>query len=118
MNEPARLRPLPALDQPGDRTFERKPIAIGAILVLEAPAPVDSEDRVKAVAHSWGLSPRELQTLRHLVAGASNKQIASELGCAARTVEVHVARVLRRAGVANRTALVASFWGQQVHEEA
>jgi DNA-binding CsgD family transcriptional regulator len=39
--------------------------------------------------------------------GDSNKLIAAKLGCALRTAEVHVTALLRKAGSATRTELVA-----------
>ncbi|MFN7145599.1 MAG: response regulator transcription factor, partial [Myxococcota bacterium] len=51
------------------------------------------------------------QVLRGVVRGLSNKEIASELGNAEATVEVHVTRLLRKAGAGGRTALVTRFWG-------
>ncbi|MCU0692976.1 MAG: LuxR C-terminal-related transcriptional regulator [Polyangiaceae bacterium] len=43
--------------------------------------------------------------------GLCNKQIAQQLGLSGKTVEIHVTAVLRKAGVSNRTALVARLWG-------
>jgi len=40
------------------------------------------------------LTPRELEVLDLVVAGAANKQISSELGVSTKTVEVHRARVM------------------------
>ena len=58
----------------------------------------------------WHLTPREDQVLEHLVEGLSNKQIASMLGCASRTVDVHVTHLLRKSGASGRAQLIASFW--------
>jgi two-component system, LuxR family, response regulator FixJ len=44
------------------------------------------------------LSPREREVLDALVAGASNKVIAFDLGLSVRTVEVHRARMMERLG--------------------
>jgi two-component system response regulator FixJ len=44
------------------------------------------------------LSPREREVLEALVAGASNKVIAFDLGLSVRTVEVHRARMMGRLG--------------------
>jgi two-component system response regulator FixJ len=44
------------------------------------------------------LSPREREVLDGLVAGASNKVIAFDLGLSVRTVEVHRARMMERLG--------------------
>ncbi len=51
------------------------------------------------------ISDRERQVLLLLVAGRSNREIASELGIIERTVKAHVAQLLRKVGVANRIAL-------------
>jgi two-component system, NarL family, nitrate/nitrite response regulator NarL len=54
------------------------------------------------------LSERELDTLRELGIGQSNKVIANKLGIAEATVKVYVKRVLRKIGVHNRTQ--AALW--------
>ena len=45
------------------------------------------------------LTPRENEILRHVIAGLLNKQIASELGTAEKTVKAHRGRVMRKMGV-------------------
>ena len=57
-----------------------------------------------------GLTPRELEVLRHVVNGRQNKQIAGELGIGLRTVKLHrtnLTRQLRVPSVAELTRLVA-----------
>ncbi|MGD1996657.1 MAG: response regulator transcription factor [Anaerolineae bacterium] len=49
------------------------------------------------------LSPREMEILRHVVRGMSNKEIAYELGISHQTVKNHVTAVLRKMGVSDRT---------------
>jgi DNA-binding CsgD family transcriptional regulator len=49
------------------------------------------------------LSARELDVLRHLAEGASNKTIARMLGISAHTVKFHVAAILEKLGAASRT---------------
>lgn len=56
------------------------------------------------------LPPRERDVLVRLARGLSNKQIASELGIAERTVKVHVGSLFRRIGVADRTS--AALWAR------
>lgn len=51
------------------------------------------------------ISDREREVLRLLIAGCSNREIASELGIIERTVKAHVAQLLRKVGVTNRIAL-------------
>lgn len=48
------------------------------------------------------LSPREREILRGIARGASNKEIAAELGIAETTVKIHVQHVLRKLGVGTR----------------
>ncbi len=48
---------------------------------------------------------RELEVLRLLVLGQPNRQIASRLGVDEGTVKAHMGRLMRKAGVDNRTAL-------------
>ncbi|HUG47085.1 MAG TPA: response regulator transcription factor [Candidatus Limnocylindria bacterium] len=48
------------------------------------------------------LTPRELQVLRSIAHGGSNKEIASDLQLAAGTVKIHVERILRKLAVSNR----------------
>jgi DNA-binding NarL/FixJ family response regulator len=56
------------------------------------------------------LPPRERDVLARLARGLSNRQIATELGIAERTVKVHVGSVFRRIGVADRTS--AALWAR------
>jgi DNA-binding NarL/FixJ family response regulator len=48
---------------------------------------------------------REQEVLRLLVLGHPNRQIASLLGVDEGTVKAHMGRLMRKAGVQNRTAL-------------
>jgi DNA-binding NarL/FixJ family response regulator len=49
------------------------------------------------------LSPREMEVLRLVVEGASNKDIAKTLGVAEITVKLHVSKLLEKLDVADRT---------------
>lgn len=51
------------------------------------------------------ISPREREVLRLIVSGCSNREIADEMGIIEQTVKAHVAQLLRKIGVPNRTAL-------------
>jgi len=54
-------------------------------------------------AHRTDLTRRELEVLRLIAQGMSNRQIASELSVAEKTVKTHVSSVLSKLGVADRT---------------
>jgi DNA-binding NarL/FixJ family response regulator len=55
------------------------------------------------------LSPRMQQTLQHLLAGDSEKQIAHQLGLSRNTVHVYVKALYRGFGVSSRGELLARF---------
>lgn len=50
-----------------------------------------------------GLTPRELDVLRLVAAGQTDREIASELKIGARTVHTHVRSILSKLGVGSRT---------------
>jgi DNA-binding NarL/FixJ family response regulator len=52
------------------------------------------------------LTTRELEVLRHIVAGKSNKEIAAELGLSANTVGVHRANIMDTLGIHKTAELV------------
>jgi len=53
-----------------------------------------------------GLTSRELQVLQRIVAGKSNKEIASELNLSVNTVSVHRANIMDRLGIHKTAELV------------
>ena len=52
------------------------------------------------------LTPREQEVLRYVITGMLNKQIASKLGIAEKTVKVHRGRVMEKLGVDSVAELV------------
>ena len=52
------------------------------------------------------LTQRELEVLQHIVAGKSNKEIASELDLSVNTVSVHRANIMDRLGIHKTAELV------------
>lgn len=57
------------------------------------------------------LTPRQLDVLRLLARGFSNKAIASDLDISESTVKVHIRAIMERTGMLNRTQIVAHFFG-------
>ena len=53
------------------------------------------------------LSERELEVLRLLVAGASNKTIAAQLSLSENTIKTHISRIFAKLGVQSRAEAVA-----------
>ncbi|WP_376792665.1 response regulator [Thermoflexus sp.] len=52
------------------------------------------------------LTPRELEVLRLIAMGYTNRQIAEELGISVRTVETHRANLMGKLGLSSRVELV------------
>ena len=61
-----------------------------------------------------GLSPRELQVLRLVAAGETNKAIAAELVLSERTVDRHVSNIFAKLGVSSRAAATAYAYEHQL----
>jgi FixJ family two-component response regulator len=52
------------------------------------------------------LTPRELEVLRHVIAGRLNKQIAGDIGTVEKTVKVHRSRMMAKMGIRTVAELV------------
>ena len=63
------------------------------------------QDHADAKVVPIRFTARELEVLRLLVLGHPNRQIATALGVDEGTVKAHMGRLMRKAGVDNRTAL-------------
>jgi DNA-binding NarL/FixJ family response regulator len=61
----------------------------------------------EAASKAHGLTARELQVLRLLATGATNRAIASELVVAEKTVDRHVSNIFTKLGVSSRAAATA-----------
>jgi len=57
---------------------------------------------ISASVAADGLTPREIDVLRHLALGRSNRDIAAALDIGDETVKTHVANLLAKLGVENR----------------
>ena len=69
--------------------------AAGAGAAAAQPPPPDELAR-------FGLTDREIEVLRLLAAGHSNKEIGAELFIATKTASVHVSNILAKLGVRGR----------------
>jgi non-specific serine/threonine protein kinase len=77
------------------------PAAVAYALETD-PAPVTSPLKAEA-----GLTPRELEVLRLIAAGESNKQIAAELYLSIRTVERHITNLYTKIGARGKADATA-----------
>jgi DNA-binding NarL/FixJ family response regulator len=67
---------------------------------------LDGEGGGRATSPTKALTPRQLEVLRGVARGLTDKEIASELSLSPRTVEMHVARALASLECANRAEAV------------
>jgi DNA-binding CsgD family transcriptional regulator len=79
-------------------------------LAIDRSATTGTSTRIQTLGAQWRLTARETEVLGHLIRGETNKAISVSLGCAERTVEVHVTRILAKAQVESRSALIARFF--------
>lgn len=91
---------------------------VGAVRrTLEGESPVDQELVMRLIRNLAGrsgsrkqtteapppLTPRELEILRHLAAGKTNRRISEELHLSLSTVKRHLERIISKLGVSDRT---------------
>lgn len=91
---------------------------------LATALPQCAAKRPKISARLRGtLTPRELDILRCLTEGASNKLIARDLGITESTVKIHMKSLIRKIGAQNRTqaalwAIESGFGREGIHNAA
>jgi DNA-binding CsgD family transcriptional regulator len=79
---------------------ETKALARRARITLEAP-PAEPAPTPSSV-EQLGLTARELEVLRHLAAGRSNREIGQALFITPKTASVHISNILRKLQVTSR----------------
>jgi DNA-binding CsgD family transcriptional regulator len=79
-------------------------IYIGA-RVLGRPSPTSFDGNPKAQA-ALEISPRELDVLKEIAAGRSNKEIAARFHVSPNTIKTHVTRLYDKLGAKRRTDAV------------
>jgi len=77
-------------------------------------ARVDSLNRRTASVDTHDLTARELQVLRLVAAGETNKAIAADLVISERTVDRHVSNIFTKLGVSSRAAATAYAYEHQL----
>ena len=70
-------------------------------------ARIDALTRGAPSGHPHGLTPRELQVLRLVAAGKTNKAIAAELFLSEKTIDRHVSNIFTKLDVPSRAAATA-----------
>jgi DNA-binding CsgD family transcriptional regulator len=79
-----------------------------AIMRPSRPAVV-ARDPLRAASQRWQLTSRQTEVLKWIAHGLTNGLIAETLGITEGTVEFHVKSLFDKAGVDNRTTLIAKL---------
>ena len=79
---------------------------VAARRLLERARELSEPDKV-ASADSAGLSERELEVARMVLAGSTHREIGAQLYISPKTVEHHVARIRNKLGATSRAELLA-----------
>ncbi|MCP4932618.1 MAG: response regulator [bacterium] len=123
--ERSNLPPVVIITGHGEVEMAVRAMKIGAFDFIEKPFEPDALiERVNAAIH-WGesiaartqkvsearaqlapLTPREIDVLKCLLAGLSNKAIATKIGLSPRTVEVHRAHIMEKTEIESLSHLV------------
>src|SRR5262245_42022750 len=117
----ARLRAAEAAVAGGQREAAREPLEAAATAARRLSAQPLLEEIQWLARHAslrlaeeggdlqrLGLTGREVEVLRHLADGRSNKQIGERLFISTKTVSVHVSSILAKLGVASRGEAAAT----------
>jgi DNA-binding NarL/FixJ family response regulator len=70
-------------------------------------ARMDAYSRRATAEAAGGLTARELEVLRHVAAGKTNRTIAADLVLSEKTVARHVSNIFAKLGVSSRAAATA-----------
>jgi DNA-binding CsgD family transcriptional regulator len=70
-------------------------------------ARIDSLTKGIPSGHTYGLTPRELQVLRLIATGETNKAVANKLSLSEKTVDRHVSNIFAKLDVSSRAAATA-----------
>jgi DNA-binding CsgD family transcriptional regulator len=77
-------------------------------------ARIDAASAVAVPADPHGLTPRELQVLRLIATGKTNKAIGAELHLSDRTIDRHVSNIFTKLDVPSRAAATALAYEQKL----
>jgi DNA-binding NarL/FixJ family response regulator len=101
------------------KTIEPRDIASAIRQAINGTAlqPVGAETADDSrVARAAGLTTREIEILRYVARGQSNKTIARELWVTEQTVKFHLSNVYRKLNIANRTEAARWAFSKGLHE--
>jgi DNA-binding NarL/FixJ family response regulator len=85
----------------GEHWIDHKSVSDLVRALQDAPVPV----RNGGSSNSFGLTPRELDILRAIMDGCTNRDIAQKCSISAQTVKHHLTSIFHKVGVSNRLEL-------------
>lgn len=103
-----RLRAAQRADLPGVQLARLS--SDGDLWLAIVRCPTDPAPLVGLARSRWRLTPRQVQVLRLVAQGMSNRAVAAALACAESTVELHVTALLEKSQSESRAHLVARLW--------
>jgi len=77
--------------------------------VRRSPVTEDIEVRALKFCQNYHLSQREGETVRFLIEGLTNKEIAARMGISPDTVKVFLRLAMMKMGVSSRTGIMSKF---------
>jgi DNA-binding CsgD family transcriptional regulator len=93
-------------------------LARRARLTLASDPPAPAADPGEQARQQYGLTARELEVLRLVAIGRSNRDIAAELFISAKTASVHVSNIMPKLGVASRVEAAALAYRLGLSDQA
>jgi predicted ATPase/DNA-binding CsgD family transcriptional regulator len=79
---------------------------VRAITRAETPPPEVADSPPDPALHSAGLTPREVEVLRLVAGGLTNRQAADRLSVTSRTINAHLTSIYSKIGVTSRAGAV------------
>ena len=77
---------------------------------INAELDADKEMRFRKNCTVYGLSVREMEVLRLILAGHTYKSAAEKLFVSEKTVDAHLRRIYTKSGVKNKIELINTFY--------
>ncbi len=96
VRSPWELVPLPAPDE-----------CLGYLAIFRSPRPKPPGNSLSEATRRWNLTARQRDVLNLVALGITNADVSNALGIEVCTVEFHLSAIFDKAGVDNRTTLIA-----------